>query len=165
MFCNQQVVSLSLTAGPIPAPAVHVPNSPEFGGVKTSAAPDDIHELAYELGGTDSGEYHLEPEALDRIIAAAVPAPNVPYGVDEEAHPLGEEGRRALLQSTPQPAAPALPSDTEILNWLEMQRVDVSSIVGCRRPYNFLSVGSDESSSCLRAQCIDKMQPEENKNG
>jgi len=58
-----------LYARPIPAPA--------------PAVPDDIHELAYELGGTDSGEYHLEPESLDKIIAAvqvmaAVPAPAVP---------------------------------------------------------------------------------------
>ena len=35
-------------------------------------SPDDIHQLAYELGGTDSGEYHLEPEALDKIIAAVL---------------------------------------------------------------------------------------------
>ena len=58
--------AVPLYTSPIPAPA----------------APDDIHELAYELGGTDSGEYHLEPEALDRIIAAAKAAPSVPDGDD-----------------------------------------------------------------------------------
>lgn len=41
---------------------------------EAESTPDDIHELAYELGGTDSGEYHLDPDALDRIIAAATRA-------------------------------------------------------------------------------------------
>lgn len=41
-------------------------------------SPMDIHDLAYELGGTDSGEYHLEPEDLDRIVAAAQAMAAVP---------------------------------------------------------------------------------------
>lgn len=57
-------IGMDLYAAPIPALAV--------------LAPDDIHDLAYELGGTDSGEYHLEPEALDSIVAAVQAMAAVP---------------------------------------------------------------------------------------
>lgn len=87
-YMKNKIYRGPLYAASVPAPAV-------------PAAPDDIHELAYELGGTDFGEYHLEPEALDRIIAAVKAAPAVSGIVPECWRDMPEIRKfaRALLQS------------------------------------------------------------------
>lgn len=127
-----------LYARPVPANLVeshHIArasNSIEFEGIRTAPAEDDmaeIHQLAYELGGTDSGEYILDGEQLDQVIlkaaslyykpAVAVPAaPSVPeewrwvmaklisiVEASTKFHGCDDVTKqaRALLRSAPQP--------------------------------------------------------------
>ncbi len=64
--------------------------------------------------------------------------------------------------------APAVPDDSVILDWLEMQRVEVASVVGHRPQYGFLSVGASGKSDLrskvrallqsAEAQASDKLQ-------
>jgi len=83
------VYTIPLYARPVPAPAVT-----EYMVPFTDNDLAEIHQLAYELGGTDSGEYILDGEQLDQVIvkaaslfykpAVAVPAvPAVPAMPEE----------------------------------------------------------------------------------
>ena len=53
-------------ASPVPAPAVT-----EYMVPFTDNDLAEIHQLAYEIGGTDSGEYILDGEQLDQVIVKA----------------------------------------------------------------------------------------------
>ena len=79
-----------------------------------------------------------------------------------EQHPAG------VMRRNTDDKAPAVPDDTAILDWLEMQRVDVASVVGHRPQYGFLSVGASGKSDLrskvrallqsAEAQASDKLQ-------
>jgi len=70
-----------------------------------------------------------------------------------EQHPAG------VMRRNTDDKAPAVPDDTAILDWLEMQRVDVASVVGHRPQYGFLSVGASGKSD-LRSKVIALLQSE-----
>ena len=112
-------------ASPVPAPAVT-----EYMVPFTDNDLAEIHQLAYEIGGTDSGEYILDGEQLDQVIVKAAslfykPAVAVPAVLEEWRAGLSQlldtferceagfpphvelrfavrDKARALLQSAPQ---------------------------------------------------------------
>jgi hypothetical protein len=95
-----------------------------------------------------------------------VPAPAVQLvdGSDDYYDYLGalvEQHPAGVMRRNTDDKAPAVPDDSVILDWLEMQRVEVDSVVGHRPKHGFLSVGDGGGKSDLRSKVIALLQSAE----
>ena len=139
-----------LYAAHVPAPAV------------LSVSSNVLEMLDGVFADTATGQKYLSEARALLQSAPQASAVQLVDGSDDYYDYLGalvEQHPAGVMRRNTDDKAPAVPDDTAILDWLEMQRVDVASVVGHRPQYGFLSVGASGKSD-LRSKVIALLQSE-----